>query len=336
MDGRRHIGFCELNRSLAPIRRDVDAAISRVVSSGWFLRGAETAAFEEEWAERCGQSHAIACNSGTDALTLAALAMNLKSATIPANALPLTGIGLHRAGVKLALADVDDAGYMLRDGCRDPVPVLLFGRVPRPSELTDLLFDAAHAHGWRPTATAAFSFYPTKTLGALGDGGAVTTNDARLAEEIRALSGRDDGFYDRRQLTTRMDEVQAAVLRVKLRHLDAWLDERRQIAAHYDRRLGALSLADPAQPTLAHLYIIRTPQRDQLQAHLRGAGIETKVHWPASLDMLPGPWSASGSYPGAKAWSASVLSLPCYPGLTAAEVDYICDHIESFRTQDAR
>ena len=329
------IGFCDLNRGLSAIRRDIDDAIARVVSSGWFLRGAETAAFEEEWAERCGQAYSISCNSGTDALTLAALALNLKTATIPANTLPLTGIGLHRGGVDVRIADVDKDGYMQREGCNDAVPVLLFGRLPRPSELTDVLYDAAHAHGWRPAGTAAFSFYPTKTLGALGDGGAVTTNDAHLAAEIRALSGRDDVLYDGRQLTSRMDEVQAAVLRVKLRHLDEWLDERRQIAAQYDRRLGALGLVPVGQASLAHLYVIRTAHRELLQAQLAAAGVATKIHWPASLDMLSGPWSTSGRYPGAKAWSDSVLSLPCYPGLTFVEIDYICDHIEEFIHQDA-
>lgn len=328
------IGFCDLSRSLAAIRRDVDAAITRVVSSGWFLRGPETTAFEEEWAERCGQAYSISCNSGTDALTLAALALNLKTATIPANTLPLTGIGLYRAGVALKIADVDDAGYMRRDGCHDAVPVLLFGRLPRSDECHDVLYDAAHAHGWKPTGTAAFSFYPTKTLGALGDGGAVTTNDAHLAAEMRALSGRDDVLYDGRQLTSRMDEVQAAVLRVKLRHLDAWLDERQQIAAHYDRRLKPHGLI-LGQSSLSHLYVIRTPQRDLLQAYLAAAGIATKVHWPSSLNMLSGPWTTAGTYQGAKLWSETVLSLPCYPGLTCEDIEYICDHIETFRDQNS-
>lgn len=323
------IGFCDLTRALTAVRRDLDAAMARVVSSASFLRGPETRAFEEEWADYCGQAHAITCNSGTDALTLAAIALNLRTATIPANTLPLTGIGLHRAQVELRVADIDDDGYLRREQCRDAVPVLLFGRLPRPGDPHDVLYDAAHAHGWKPTGTAAFSFYPTKTLGALGDGGAVTTNDARLAAEIRALSGRDDVLYDRRQITSRMDELQSAVLRVKLRHLDSWLEERRHIAAHYDRRMHPLGLA-LGQPSLNHLYVIRTPQRERMQAYLAEAGIATKVHWPASLDTLPGPWSTSGSYPGAASWSASVLSLPCYPGLTSVEIEYVCDHIEQF------
>lgn len=323
------IPFCDLNRALNPIRTDIDRAISNVVSSGWFLRGRETALFEEEWAQYCGQSYAVSCNSGTDALTLAALALNLSTATIQANTLPLTGIGLHKAGVKVQLSDIDDEGYLPKSTAADAVPVLLFGRLPRNNEKPATLYDAAHAHGWKPLGTAAFSFYPTKTLGGLGDGGAITTNDKNLANEMRMLSGRDDALHDKRQLTSRMDEIQAAILRVKLKHLDQWLDDRKQIALHYEARLGQMGLIIPGE-SLQHLFVIQTPNRQELAKALLEAGVETKVHWHDSLNSIPGPWASEGRFPEADNWSRTVLSLPCYPGLTKKEIHYICDIIESW------
>ena len=324
------IPFCDLNRALNPIRTDIDRAISNVVSSGWFLRGKETALFEEEWAEYCGQSYAVSCNSGTDALTLAALALNLSTATIQANTLPLTGIGLHKAGVNVKLSDIDKDGYLPTIDILDAVPVLLYGRLPVNNKNLAILYDAAHAHGWKPLGTAAFSFYPTKTLGGLGDGGAITTNDKYLANEMRMLSGRDDALRDKRQLTSRMDEIQAAVLRVKLKHLDQWLNDRKQIASRYEARLGKTGLIIPGQ-SLQHLFVIKTPDRQRLAKTLE-AGVETKVHWIDSLNNTPGPWLSDGDFSHATEWSNSVLSLPCYPGLTNNEVNYICDVIEQWDT----
>ena len=324
-----NIPFCDLQRALDPIRSDIDRVVSTVISSGWFLRGKETTAFEEEWAQRCGQAYAVCCNSGTDALTLAAIALNLKTAIIPANPLSLTGIGLSRAGVKVRLCDVDHDGRMLDAAESDAVPVLLFGRLPIGHERDASLFDAAHAHGWKPTGTAAFSFYPTKTLGALGDGGAVTTNDASLANEMRKLSGRDDILHDRRQLTTRMDEIQAAILRIKLQHLDRWLAERATIGARYDERLESYGMTISG-PSLRHLYVIRTNNRDDLALRLKTAGVQTKVHWHNGLNTVPGPWLLDGNFTQTLQWSQSVLSLPCYPGLRLDEVDYICDIIETW------
>ncbi len=332
MSRHHSIAFCDLGPALAPIRRDIDAAIARVISSGWFLRGPETAAFEAEWAAYCGQAYCVTCNSGTDALTIAAIALNLASATIPANTLALTGIGLHRGGARVHLCDVDAEGRMLAATAPDRVPVLLFGHLPETSAVPPVLVDAAHAHGWKPTTTAAFSFYPTKTLGALGDGGAVTTNDAALARHMQELCGRDDRLHDGRQITSRMDEIQAAVLRVKLRHLDRWLEERRKIGAHYQARLGPRGLCLP-QPSLHHLFVIQVTDRDSLAAHLAEAGVETKVHWQAPLHRLPGPWSHTGSMAGTERWCARILSLPCYPGLATDEIDYICDLIEAWDGQ---
>jgi dTDP-4-amino-4,6-dideoxygalactose transaminase len=256
--------------------------------------------------------------------------MNLKTATIPANTIPLTGIGLHRGGTKVRLAEIRPDGWMAASGS-DAVPVLIFGRIPRSDEDPAPLYDAAHAHGWKPPANsnAAWSFYPTKTLGALGDAGAVTTNDASLAKEMRELCGRDDQFHDRRQITSRIDEIQAAVLRVKLRHLDQWLAERREIGTRYEKRLSALGITLRGH-SLHHLYVVRVVGRDRLANFLDHYGISTKVHWSIPLHQVPGPWFGEGDYPQTEDWCASILSLPCFPGLRLDEIDLVCDAIEDW------
>lgn len=307
--------------------------MQRVVDSGWFLRGKEVTAFEEEWAEYCGQSYCVSCNSGTDALTLAGMALRLSTARIQANTLPLTAVGLSRGGAKILLSDVGDDGRP-QDVHADTVPVLLYGRLPSMAERSAGLFDAAHAHGWKPPrqAAACWSFYPTKSLGALGDAGAVTTNDADLAAEMRDLRGQDDKFYQKRQITSRMDELQAAVLRVKLKHLDRWIDERRDIAARYFSQLPSLVAPVSQSPgDLHHLLVVRCDNRDGLAAHLLRAGIESKVHFDPPLHGQEGAWGDGKTrFPESERWCRSILTLPCYPGLSADMVDRICAEVSSF------
>ena len=323
----------DLRRVHEPIRREIDAAIARVLDSGWFLRGREVEAFENEWAEFCGQSCCVACASGTDALTLAATAIGIAEASVQSNTLPLTAIGLHRGGTVVRIVEVGGDGR-LRPDAEDAVPVLLYGRLPSATETRHRLFDAAHAHGWRPPphAAACWSFYPTKTLGALGDAGAVTTNHPDVAEHMRDLCGRDDRLRDKRQLTSRMDEVQAAVLRVKLRYLASWIEERRAIAAQYRALLPPwVRPVANAPEDLQHLFVVRVDQRDRMMAFLSSNGVEAKVHFPEPLHLQRGPWtSPSGPMPVAEEWCSSILSLPCFPGLTRAEVTRVADLIARF------
>ena len=328
------IPFCDLSRALAPIRRDIDAAIAGCLDRSSFLHGFQTKAFEEEWADFCGQKYAVCCNSGTDALTLASTALGMTSATIPANTLALTGIGLSRGGAKVSIAEISNEGWMLEQS-NDAVPVLIYGRIPDPCNKVASLYDAAHAHGWKPPdgATAAWSFYPTKSLGALGDAGAVTTNDAILAATMRELSGRDDQLHDRRQITSRIDEIQAAVLRVKLRFLNLLLGQRAEIAELYNKRLDGLGITLSGK-SMHHLYVIRVPNRDGLMKFLSQRGIGSKIHWAQPLHKLSGPWRHNGSYSEAEKWCDSILSLPCYPGLSNDEINIICDAVEEYCTNN--
>lgn len=322
------IPFCDLQRSNEPIRKEIERAIAGCIDRSSYLRGTQTQLFEEEWAAFCGQQYAVCCNSGTDALTLAATAMGLTTATIPANTLPLTGIGLHRGGAAVVISEINEEGWIKNPKEHD-VPVLIFGRLPEAGTPVAQLFDAAHAHGWQPPgdAVAAWSFYPTKTLGAMGDAGAVTTNDKSLAKTLRELCGRDDVLHDRRQITSRIDELQAAILRVKLKHLPKWLKMRMEIAQSYDNRLKHLGITISGE-SLHHLYVIRIKNRDTLMKFLANRQIGTKVHWSAPLHHLHGPWKSEGKFPTAEKWCNSVLSLPCYPGLMTSEVHYVCDAIE--------
>ena len=324
------IPYLDLRRANGPLIKDIQRAVDGCLRRSSYLRGPETEAFEAEWAARCEQKYAVACNSGTDALTISAAALNLDRATIPANTLPLTGIGLSRAGARVTLAEVGDDGWMVAAAPRQ-VPVLLYGRIPKALHADWILYDAAHAHGWIPPAGAhaAWSFYPTKSLGAIGDAGAVTTNDAALAAAMRDICGRDDVLRDERQITSRMDEIQAATLRVKLKHLEAWLMQRAEIANWYQSRLQPLGVT-LAGESLHHIYAVRVADRDKLQEHLSRKGIETKVHWRLPLNAVAGPWDRAGHFPQAHRWANEVLSLPMYPGLTAPEVTYICDSFEAW------
>ena len=323
----------DLRRIHDPIRGELDAAIARVLDSSWFLRGKEVDAFESEWAEFSGQKFCVGCASGTDALTLSAMAMGITEASVQSNTLPLTAVGLHRGGTAVKVVDVDRDGRLQAD-VEDAVPVLLYGRMPSAAEARHRLVDAAHAHGWKPPphAAACWSFYPTKTLGALGDAGAVTTNDRSVAEHIRELCGRDDRLRDARQMTSRMDKVQAAILRVKLRYLASWIEEGRAIAAQYHALLPPwVRPVANAPEDLQHLYVVRIEDRDRLMAFLSSNRIETKVHFPEPLHRQRGPWSsASERLPVAEEWCGSVLSLPCFPGLTPAEVTRVTDLIAGF------
>lgn len=323
----------DLRRIHAPILPEIAVAMDRVLSSGWYLRGRETAKFEAEWADFCGQSHCVSCASGTDALTIAALAMSLKQAAIQANTLPLTAIGLHRASVDLELIDVglDGRGATAHP---DRVPVLLYGRLPQGVERDCRLYDAAHAHGWQPgrNAVACWSFYPSKTLGALGDAGAVTTNDQGLAEIMRDLCGRDDVLRDGRQLTSRMDELQAAVLSVKLKSLPGWVRTRQEVGRYYAENLPrGLEFVSNTSTDLQHLAVIKCGNRDELASYLRNRGIEAKVHFPSPLHLQRAPWGRpEAQFPGSEEWCSSVLSLPCFPGIRGEELSAVVEAVSEF------
>ncbi len=317
------IPFVDLKPALEPIIPDIERAMRRVIGRGVFLNGTEVGEFEAEWAAYCGQEYCLACGSGTDALTIAAYCRSdsISISTpvrIPANTLKATMSGISCAAC-VEITDVDSDGRMAIRSASRYVPVLLYGRYPTKHEEDKFdvtaFVDACQGHGWRPGAhvTACWSFYPTKNLGALGDAGAVTTNDTRVLPFWTHLT------------EFRMDELQAAVLRVKIPHLDYWNADRLHIAETYWNELPdtVSPVCKPGEPSNHHIFAVLSDRRDVLKMHLAASGVQTKIHYPQPLADLP----------GARRWCDRVLSLPCWPGLRDEQVREVCDAIKSFKSK---
>jgi dTDP-4-amino-4,6-dideoxygalactose transaminase len=349
---------------------EIDAAVARALGSGWYILGAEGRAFEGGFAAWLGTAHAVGCGNGTDALALALRALGIGPgsavATVSHTAVA-TVAAIEMAGAVPVLIDIDPLHYTMDAGeladvlaspppglppIRAVIPVHLYGQ---PADLDAILplcqrhgvaviEDCSQAHGatlgGRKLGTlgaiGTFSLYPTKNLGALGDGGVMATNDAALAERLTALrqyGWRTHYVSDTVGINSRLDEIQAAILSVKLRHLDAGNAARRAIAARYDAVLQGSSLAPPAgRPGAEHVfhqYVVRSPDRDGLRARLREAGIGTGVHYPVPVHLQPayagrvalGPAACQASERAA----AEVLSLPMFPELTDAQVSAVCE-----------
>ncbi len=353
----------DTDQSLQP---EIDAAIARVLASGQFILGPEVRAFEREFAAYCGIEHAVGVDSGTSAIQLALLACGIgpgdEVITVSHTAVA-TVAAIDLTGARPALVDIDPTRFTLDPAklesalsprTRAILPVHLYGC---PADLEPILAfarehqlfvieDCAQAHGARyrgkPVGSwghlAAFSFYPTKNLGAYGDGGAVLTDDPALAEKVCRL--RQYGWNENRLslqkgLNTRLDELQAAILRVKLRHLDAWNDRRREIAAIYRALLADTGLVLPSEPPEAqhvyHQFVIRHPRRDALREFLAERGIQTQVHYPLPAHLQPAYRDlVPGNLPATEGISAEILSLPIYPELDADSVEYICGGLKKF------
>lgn len=354
------VPFLDLAAAAAELRADLDAACARVVSSGRYLLGPETAAFEAEFAAYCGAAHCVTVGSGCDALELALRALGVgpgDEVIVPAHTFIGTWLAVSAAGATPVPVEPDERTANIRADAvaaaitprtRAIMPVHLYGQ---PADLDAIhavaarhglpvVEDAAQAHGARyhgrrvgsgPSAATAFSFYPGKNLGALGDGGAVVTDDAALADRIRLLrnyGSREKYRHEVRATNSRLDELQAAMLRVKLARLDEWNARRAAVAGRY-----LAELRGPALPAVAagtqpswHLFVVRSPGRDALRAALAAAGVATLAHYPVPVHLSPayaGPRWPQGSLPVTERLAATVLSLPIGPHLGPAHVDRV-------------
>ena len=335
---------------------EIDAAVARQLASGWYILGQEVAGFEAEFAAYIGVAHGIGCANGTDALVLALKGLGIapgdKVATVSHTAVA-TVVAVELAGAVPVLVDIDPVTYTMDPAAlaaafaahpdiRAVIPVHLYGQpadLPAIQELVrrhgaKLIEDCAQAHGakldGRTLGTwgdvACFSLYPTKNLGALGDGGVIATNDAALAADLKAL--RQYGWYehyisDRAGMNSRLDELQAAILRVKLTALDRWNARRRAIAAAYDAGLAGSGLGlpqgRPGAEHVYHQYAIRSADRDGLKARLRERGVASNIHYPVPVHLqaayrdclVVGPAGLAETERAAR----EVLSLPMYPQL---------------------
>jgi dTDP-4-amino-4,6-dideoxygalactose transaminase len=349
------IPFLDLRAAYLELKPQIDEAVARVLDSSWYILGPEVEAFEAEWAAYCEASHAVGLANGLDALTLALRALDIGAGDeviVPSNTYIATWLAVSGVGATPVPVEPDPATHNI-DPARIPaaitprtralLPVHLYGQ---PADLDPILQiarthnlsvieDAAQAHGARYKGrrigghgdVVCWSFYPGKNLGALGDAGAISTNRADLADRIRILrnyGSRVKYVNEVQGVNSRLDPLQAAVLRVKLKVLDDWTERRRRIAAFYNRQLKSAGLTLPYVPDWAdpawHLYVIRSPERDALQGRLNEAGIGTLIHYPIPPHQQAAYAGAiSTPLPLAERFASEVLSLPIGPHLSDAQ-----------------
>jgi dTDP-4-amino-4,6-dideoxygalactose transaminase len=356
------VPFVELSRQHASIADELRAAFERTLAGSAFILGHEVEAFEAQFAEHCGAEHCVGVASGT-----AALAIGLRAAgvgrgdevVVPAHTYIATALAVLHTGARPVFCDVeDDTGLMDPDSAAAAVsgrtaaivPVHLYGQACDMDQIGALarrhglllLEDAAQAHGatWRGRTVgsigtaAAFSFYPSKNLGALGDGGAICTSDGAIAERarrLRNLGQRRKGRHSELGFNERLDGLQAALLRVKLPHLDVWNAARARHAERYRTLLPTeirMVAEDPRSPSVHHLLAVRTPERDALAAALAEAGIQTGLHYTPAVHHQPPCARAVRSRTDlrcAEAWAREELSLPMFAEMTADEVDRVAE-----------
>ena len=359
-------GSAAMHEDAAAVR----AAVDRVLSSGWFILGPEVDAFEHEFAAAAGAGHAVGVGTGTDAIALALRALGIgpgdEVITTPLSA-AYTALAIVMAGAQPVFADIDASRLTIDPQAieaaitprtRAIVPVHLYGQaadmtaIARIAEVHSLAVveDCCQAHlatcSGKPVGTigaaGAFSFYPTKNLAALGDGGAVVTNDAAIADRIKRLrnGGQTDRYHHQEAgVNSRLDELQAAILRARLPFLPRWTSRRRELAAAYRRLLAEAPVAVPAEHDRGHVYHlfpVLAPRGDRaaLQQHLAAAGVDTLVHYPVPINRQP----AFANLPAAACRcaddvSARVLSLPIHPALDGSAVAAIAAAVQQWQVR---
>ena len=356
------IQLVDLNAQYHSIKSEVDSVIQRVIDSSAFVGGKEIKQFEAEFAAYCEARACVGVGNGTDAiyLTLRALGVGPGDEVITvAHTFIATSEAISMTGARPVFVDIKEDTMLMDSALLERaitprtkviVPVHLYGQpcdLDAIMEIADrhglkVIEDAAQAHGatWRGRRVgsigdaACFSFYPGKNLGAYGDAGAVVSQDEELIEQVRMLAnhGRLEKYTHKMEgVNSRLDGLQAAILRVKLRHLDEWNESRRRLSDYYMEQLALPDLILPvvhesAQPVW-HLFVVRTGERDRLQAHLKGEGIATGVHYPIPLHVQPAyEYMAMplGTLPITERVSKEVVSLPMYPELTEDNIDSVC------------
>jgi dTDP-4-amino-4,6-dideoxygalactose transaminase len=360
----------DLGRQYATIRGEVEEALRRVFDSGSFVLGEEGRRLEEEFARYCGVRYGVGVNSGTDALTIALRAIGVGAGdeviTVPNTAIP-TAAAIRNAGATPTFVDVREDSYLIdvdkleaaiTPRTKAVIPVHLYGRACEMGRVGAIakekglfvLEDCAQAHGATHQGkrvgslgdAACFSFYPTKNLGAFGDAGMIVTDDERIAESSRRL--REYGQETRGEAladgyNSRLDEMQAAILRAKLARLDGWNAQRRQIAERYHNEIvnDRVVLPAPGSGThVFHLFVARCRQRDALRAHLDRGQIGTAIHYPIPLHLhrayLPLGYRR-GDFPVAERLAEEIVTLPLFPEMQPEEVRYVIERVNDFEAR---
>lgn len=349
------------------VKTDINTAIQRVFNSGIYVLGPEVTAFEQEFAKYVGVKHCVGMNNGTDALTLALRALHIgpgdEVITTPFTA-AYTALSIMYVGAKPVFVDIDPETYTIdatkieaaiTKRTKAIIPVHLFGQPADMAKIMPIarkhklkvIEDACQAHGAqvgkRKVGTfgdiTCFSFYPTKNLGGIGDGGAIVTNNSPLAKKLDLLhNGHQTKKYYHTEVgyNTRLDEIQAAILRVKLKNLPAFISQRQAIAKAYDNGITHSTIVKPVVANgmkhVYHLYVIRHPKRDQVMKLLAKQDIHVQIHYPWPLHKLPAFKSVvpkNIKLPVSELASKQVLSLPIYPGLATRDINHVISAVNS-------
>jgi dTDP-4-amino-4,6-dideoxygalactose transaminase len=361
------ISFLDLKAPYLELKAELDDAIARVVSSGWFIGGAEVDDFEADYAQYCGAAHAVGLANGLDALHLALMAMEVgpgDQVIVPSNTYIATWLAVSQCGATPVPVEPDPRTFNIDpariEAAITPrtkviLPVHLYGQ---PCDMDPILAiarkhglrvleDGAQAHGARYKGVrlgahgdaVAWSFYPGKNLGAMGDGGAVTTNDSQIADRLRVLrnyGSRVKYVNEVRGYNSRLDPLQAAILRVKLAHLDVWNGRRGALAARYQRGMADCGFVLPHVPEWAesawHLYVVQHDRRAEVQAALGQAGVGTLIHYPIPphrQQAYADAGLAAGAFPLAERMAEQVLSLPMGPHLADDDAERVIAQVRA-------
>jgi dTDP-4-amino-4,6-dideoxygalactose transaminase len=362
------VPFLDLEAATAEVRPALDEAFDRVLRRGWFILGPEVDAFEQEYAAFIGAEHCVGVGNGLDAIELALLALDVgcgDEVIVPSNTYVATWLAVTRAGARPVPVEPDPKTFNIDPGrienaitprTKAIVAVHLYGHPADMAQVSDvaklrglrLVEDAAQAHGARYQGrsvgvlgdAAAWSFYPSKNLGALGDAGAVTTNDPQVADRVRVLrnyGSRTKYVNETRGINSRLDELQAAILRTKLRHLQDWNDRRRRSAGRYCEALQDLPITLPIEKPDSkhawHLFVIRSDRREELRSYLDAAGIQTLIHYPIPPHLQAAYQDlglSEGDLPVSELIHRECLSLPIGPHLDTAQQDQVIEALRSF------
>ena len=364
------IPFLDLSRQYKELEHEVTAALARTLARGTYILGPEVEAFESEWAQFCGVTSAAGVGHGTDALALALIASgavrpghNDEVITSPLTA-GYTALAIKSAGGVPVFCDIEaqtltidphSIARAITSSTRAIVPVHLYGQLADMPAIMEIaarhglivIEDAAQAHGATLEGkragsfghAAAFSFYPTKNLGGVGDGGAIVSNDSELIDRVKTLRQGGHEAALRGSMVgqnSRLDEIQASILRVKLDHLESWNEKRRALATRYNDAFAATSLQLPVARVPGahsyHLYVVQSRQRSALRDHLSSRGIETMIHYPFLINSQPlfNHTSSRNEVPVAESAAAKILSLPLYPQLREDEAQSVIDAVLEF------
>jgi len=359
------IPLADINRQDNEIKKEIEEAIKKVLESGWFILGKELENFEKEFAEYCGKKFGIGVGNGTDAIFLALKAFEIGNddevITVANTAIP-TVSAIVATGAKPILVDcgedylidVNKIEEKINSKTKAIVPVHLYGQVCDMEKILELgekydlnvIEDCAQAHGAELNGKkvpigkiGCFSFYPSKNLGAYGDGGMIITDDEKLNEKLKLLRNYGQtGIYSSiiSGYNSRLDEIQSAILRIKLKYLDKWNKQRIEIAEEYNKKLNCEKpKIAPNKKHIFHLYVIRNKKRDELIEYLKSKEIVTKIHYPIPIHLQKGfefLGYVVGDFPMGEKFSKEILSLPMFPELKKEEIEKVCEEINLFNT----